>query len=157
MIARQLLFASLISTSCCCPRSSGSALKRRQKHRSERRSPVTDAGQWRTLQKASRLRTVALERSEPSHTLELKLLRFDGRKSIIPRVLTAGQWQLKSASAKTFAEKSGAIAAINASYFDEKGRPLAYLKTATQEINRAISKHAPVYRRLRHRRGQGRS
>jgi hypothetical protein len=102
---------------------------------------VTDAGQWRTLQKGVALRTVALERSEPSYTLELKLLRFDSQ-IIIPRVLIAGQWQLKSASAKTFAEKSGAIAAINANYFDEKGRPLAYLKTATQEINRTISKHA---------------
>src|SRR5581483_3710492 len=57
-------------------------------------------------------------------------------------VLDAGQWQLKGADARTFAEKSGALAAINANYFDEKGRPLAYLKTAAQEINRAVSKHA---------------
>ena len=54
----------------------------------------------------------------------------------------AGQFQMKTASAKTFAEKSGAIAAINASYFDENSRPLAYLKTAVQEINRSVSKHA---------------
>jgi hypothetical protein len=101
---------------------------------------VTDAGHWRTLQKGVALRTVALERAEPSYRLELRLLRFDGQ-IIIPRVLTAGQWQLKSASAKTFAEKSSAIATINANYFDEKGRPLAYLKTAAQEINRTISKH----------------
>ena len=140
MIARQLLFASLISTVLLSPiewvrsqtpakTSVGTALS------------VTDAGQWRTLQKGVALRTVTLERSEPSYTLELRLLRFDGQ-IILPRVLTAGQWQLKSASAKTFAEKSSAIAAINANYFDEKGRPLAYLKTATQEINRTISKHA---------------
>ena len=140
MIARQLLFASLISTVLLSPiewvrsqtpakTSVGTALS------------VTDAGQWRTLQKGVALRAIALERAEPSYTLELKLLRFDSQ-IIIPRVLIAGQWQLKSASAKTLAEKSGAIAAINANYFDEKGRPLAYLKSAAQEINRAISKHA---------------
>jgi uncharacterized protein YigE (DUF2233 family) len=82
-----------------------------------------------------------LERTEPSYTLELKLARFDAQQ-IAPRVLHAGQWQLRGADAKTFAEKSGALAAINANYFDEKGRPLAYLKTAAQEINRAVSKHS---------------
>jgi exopolysaccharide biosynthesis protein len=60
---------------------------------------------------------------------------------IVPRVLSAASFQLKSANAKTFAEKAGAIAAINANYFDEKGRPLAYLKTAEKEINRSVSKH----------------
>ena len=140
MITGRLLFISLVSTVLLFPvdwvlsqtpakTSVGTALS------------VTDAGQWRTLQKGVALRAIALERAEPSYTLELKLLRFDSQ-IIIPRVLTAGQWQLKSASAKIFAEKSSAIAAINANYFDEKGRPLAYLKTAAQEINRAVSKHA---------------
>ncbi|MGH7812135.1 MAG: phosphodiester glycosidase family protein, partial [Candidatus Binatia bacterium] len=46
------------------------------------------------------------------------------------------------ASSKTFAQKGGAIAVINANYFDERGRPLAYLKTAEKEINRGVSKHA---------------
>ena len=102
---------------------------------------VTDAGRWRTLQNGVAFRSIALERSEPSYTLELKLLRCDSRL-IVPRILHAGQFQLKSAAVKTFAEKSGAIAAINANYFDEKGRPLAYLKTTVQEINRNVSKHA---------------
>lgn len=102
---------------------------------------VGNAGQWRTLQKGVALRTIALERAEPNYTLELKLVRFDTQQ-ITARVLHAGQWQLKGADAKTFAEKSGALAAINASYFDEKGRPLAYLKTVAQEINRAVSKHS---------------
>jgi uncharacterized protein YigE (DUF2233 family) len=102
---------------------------------------VRSAGQWRTLQKGVALRTIALERAEPSYTLEFKLVRFDTQQ-IAPRVLHAGQWQLKGADARTFAEKSGALAAINASYFDEKGRPLAYLKTVAQEINRAVSKHS---------------
>jgi uncharacterized protein YigE (DUF2233 family) len=101
---------------------------------------VRNPGQWRNLQRGVALRTISLERAEPSYTLELKIARFDSQW-IVPRVLHAGQWQLKGADAKTFAEKSGALAAINASYFDEKGRPLAYLKTAAQEINRTISKH----------------
>ncbi len=82
-----------------------------------------------------------MERSQPGYTLELKLLRFDSQV-IVPRVLNAGDFQLKSASAKTFAEKTNAIAAINANYFDEKGRPLAYLKTLSKEVNRAVSKHS---------------
>src|ERR1044071_10258037 len=102
---------------------------------------VRNAGQWRTLQKGIALRAIALERAEPSYTLELKLARFDTQQ-IAPRVLHAGQWQLRGADAKTFAEKSGAFAAINASYFDEKGRPLAYLKTTAHEINRPVSKHS---------------
>ena len=87
------------------------------------------------------MRTIALERTQPHYTLELKLLRFDSQ-AITPRVLNAGDFQLKSATVKTFAEKTSAIAAINANYFDEKGRPLAYLKTLAKEINRSVSKHA---------------
>jgi hypothetical protein len=102
---------------------------------------VGDSGSWKTVQKGVEFRQIALERTEPSQTLDLKLLRFD-IQWVLPRVLYSGQFQLKGASAKTFAEKTGAIAAINANYFDEKGRPLAYLKTAEKEINPAISKHA---------------
>lgn len=102
---------------------------------------VTAQGNWRTVQKGLEYRKLAFERSEPSSTLELKLLRLDS-KLIAAKVLTAADFQLKSANAKTFAEKSGALAAINANYFDDKGRALAYLKTGSQEINRNLSKHA---------------
>lgn len=101
---------------------------------------VTDAGAWKPIQRGVEFRKVALERTEPGYELELKLFRFDSR-FVVPRVLHAGQFQLKSATAKTFADKSGAIAAINANYFDDKGRPLAYLKTAEKEINRSVSNH----------------
>lgn len=101
---------------------------------------ITDAGAWRPVQRGVEFRKITMERSEPAYGLELSLLRLDSR-FIVPRVLHAEQFQLKSASAKTFAEKAGAIAAINANYFDEKGRPLAYLKTAEKEINRSVSKH----------------
>ena len=102
---------------------------------------ITDGGGWRAIQKGLEFRKIALERSEPSHIIELKLLRFDSHL-FVPKILSAEQFRLKAASAMTFVEKSGALAAINASYFDEKGRPLAYLKTAEKEINRTVSKHA---------------
>ena len=102
---------------------------------------ATDLGSWRTLQKGVEQRKIAFLRSEPNYTLELRLLRFDS-KIISVRILSSGDFQLKGATAKDFVEKSGAIAAINANYFDERGRPLAYLKTGDKEINRAVSKHA---------------
>lgn len=102
---------------------------------------VADFGAWRAVQKGIEFRKIVLERSEPSYQIELKLVRFDP-KTIAPRILHGRDWQLNGASSKTFAEKSGAIAAINANYFDENGRALAYLKTAAKEINRSVSKHA---------------
>lgn len=102
---------------------------------------VVDGGAWRTVQKGVEQRKLALVRAEPNHQLELKLLRFD-RQFITARVLASSEWQWKGATAKSFVEKSGAIAAINANYFDERGRPLAYLKSENKEINRAVSKHA---------------
>lgn len=101
---------------------------------------ITESGAWKPIQRGVEFRTMTMQRIDPAYAMELKLLRFDGR-FIVPRVLYAGQFQLKSANAKLFAEKAGAVAAINANYFDEKGRPLAYLKTAEKEINRAVSKH----------------
>jgi uncharacterized protein YigE (DUF2233 family) len=102
---------------------------------------VADFGGWRIIQKGIEFRKIVLQRSEPSYPIELKLVRFDPRV-IAPRILYGRDFQLNGASSKIFAEKSGAIAAINANYFDEKGRPLAYLKTAEKEINRGVSKHA---------------
>jgi uncharacterized protein YigE (DUF2233 family) len=102
---------------------------------------VTDAGSWKVIQKGVEFRKMSLERSEPSHSIDLKLLRFDTRL-VVPRVLQSVQFQLKSANAKTFAEKSGALAAINGSYFDTDGKPLAFLKIANQAINARIAKNA---------------
>jgi len=102
---------------------------------------ITEAGDWKPLQRGAEFRTIGMQRVDPSYAMELKLLRLDSQW-VVPRVLHAAQFQLKGANAKTFAEKAGALAAINANYFDEKGRPLAYLKTSEKEINRAVSKHA---------------
>jgi phosphodiester glycosidase len=104
---------------------------------------VTDSGGWKSIQRGIDFRKMSLERSEPSHSIELELLRFDTQR-IFPRVLRSFQFQLKSASAKTFAEKSGAVAAINANYFDTDGNPLAFLKVGGQLINSRVSK-SPLY------------
>jgi hypothetical protein len=102
---------------------------------------ATDIGSWRSIHKGVEQRKIAFLRSEPNYTLDLKLLRFDS-KIIGARVLSSSDFQVKGATAKSFVEKSGAIAAINANYFDERGRPLAYLKTRDKEINRTVSTHA---------------
>ena len=101
---------------------------------------ITEAGTWKPIGRGIEFRKIVMQRIDPAYAMELKLLRLDSQ-FIIPRVLYAAQFQLKSANAKMFAEKTGALAAINANYFDERGRPLAYLKTADKEINRAVSKH----------------
>lgn len=102
---------------------------------------VTDAGGWKTIQKGVEFRKMTLERSDPSHTVDLKLLRFDA-SAIVPRVLRSAQFQLKGANAKTFADKSGALATINASYFDTEGKPLAFLKVGGQAINSRVAKNS---------------
>lgn len=100
---------------------------------------VTNPGSWKVIQKGAELRKVTLERVEPSHLIDLKMARFDTHW-IVPGVVPSRQYNLKGADVKTLAEKSGAMATINASYFDEKGRPLGFLKTASDEINPNISK-----------------
>jgi hypothetical protein len=102
---------------------------------------VTDSGGWKSIQKGVEFRKMSLQRSEPSHSIDMKLLRFDTHW-IAPRVLRSAQFQLKGANVKTFAEKSGAIATINANYFDTDGKPLAYLKVGSQPINSRLAKTA---------------
>ena len=100
---------------------------------------VTDAGAWKTVQKGIESRKITLERSEPAYALNLKLLRFD-TQWITARLLRSAQYQLKAANAMTFVERSGAVAAINANYFDTEGKPLAFLKAGGQTINPRISR-----------------
>jgi uncharacterized protein YigE (DUF2233 family) len=102
---------------------------------------VRKPGDWKLLDSGIEHRKMTLERSDPSYSFDLNLVRF-GRQRVLPRIISSGQFQLKSADAKTLAQRSGAVATINANYFDEKGKPLAFLKTANQEINRSVSKHA---------------
>ena len=100
---------------------------------------ITDMGSWKLIRRGMEFRKVGLERTEPYQTVDLKMVRFDTRW-FVPHVVRSTQFNLKGADIKTLAEKSGAIAAINGSYFDEKGRPLGFLKAAANHINQAISK-----------------
>jgi exopolysaccharide biosynthesis protein len=70
--------------------------------------------------------------------IDLKMVRLDSRW-YVPHVVSSAQFSLKSADVKSLAEKTGAVAAINASYFDEKGRPLGFLKATANSISQAVS------------------
>ncbi len=100
---------------------------------------LTDPGAWKPVQKGVEFRKITLERSEPAYIVDLKLLRFDTHW-ITARLLRSAQYQLKAANAMTFVERSGAVAAINASYFDTDGKPLAFLKAGGQAVNPRVSR-----------------
>jgi uncharacterized protein YigE (DUF2233 family) len=99
---------------------------------------VISSGAWKPIHKGIEHRKVSLERETPANTLDLTLYRFD-TDLIVPRVIYAAHHNLKSADVKTLAQKTGAIGAINASYYDPQGQPLAFLKTATKTVNARVS------------------
>jgi exopolysaccharide biosynthesis protein len=100
---------------------------------------ITEMGNWKAIHKGTEFRKVSLQRTEPHQLIDLKMVRFDTRW-VVPRIVRSTQLNLQGADVKTVAEKSGAIATINANYFDEKGKPLGFFKTATDDGNRNISK-----------------
>jgi uncharacterized protein YigE (DUF2233 family) len=100
---------------------------------------INQAGSWETIHKGAEFRKVTFVRTEPYHLIELKMVRFDIRR-IIPRIVQSVWYNLKAADVQTLAEKSGAIATINANYFDELGRPLGFLKSSNGKTNQRISR-----------------
>jgi hypothetical protein len=102
---------------------------------------VVGLGPWKIVQKGVDSRKIALERAQPAYTLDLKLFRFD-TSLILPRVIYGAEHDLKVADVKNLAGKAGAIAAINASFYDSAGKPLAFLKTAANTINPRVSSAA---------------
>jgi len=99
---------------------------------------VIGGGSWKAAQKGIDVRKISLERAQPAHTLDLKLFRFD-TSLIVPRVIYSAQHDLKVADVKSLAQKTGALCAINANYYDPEGKPLAFLKTAAKTINPRVS------------------
>jgi uncharacterized protein YigE (DUF2233 family) len=99
---------------------------------------VIGGGSWKVAQKGIDFRNISLERAQPAQTLDLKLFRFD-TSLIVPRVIYSVQHDLKVADVKTLTQKTGALCAINANYYDPEGKPLAFLKTAAKTINPRIS------------------
>ena len=100
---------------------------------------ITEQGSWKVIHKGTEFRKLTLQRSDPYQLIDLKMVRFDTRW-VVPRVMRSLQLNMKGANVKILAEKSGAMAAINANYFDEKGKPLGFLKVAADEANSNISK-----------------
>lgn len=86
---------------------------------------------------------MTIQRGDPYQLIDFKMVRFDTRW-IVPHIVRSTQHNLKGANVKTLAEKSGAMAAINANYFDEKGKPLGFLKAAAMEASSHISK-SPLF------------
>src|SRR5262249_11237631 len=103
---------------------------------------VTDAGAWKAAFQGAEYRRMSLERTDPYQSIQLKLLRFDSRW-IEPRVVHSAEYRLRSATVRTLAEKSGALAIINANYFDERHMALGFLKTGVEK-NPSISK-SPLF------------
>ena len=99
---------------------------------------VISSGVWKPIRKGIEHRKVSLERETPANTLDLTLYRFD-TGLIVPRVIYAAHHNMKSTDVKTFAQKTGAIGAINANYYDPQGQPLAFLKTASKTVNPRVS------------------
>jgi uncharacterized protein YigE (DUF2233 family) len=99
---------------------------------------LISAGTWKPIRKGIEHRKINLERASPASTLDLTLFRFD-MSLIVPRVIYGAEHNLKTADVKTLAQKAGAIAAINANYYDPQGQPLAFLKTAAKAINPKVS------------------
>ncbi|MFQ5903349.1 MAG: phosphodiester glycosidase family protein, partial [Candidatus Binatia bacterium] len=96
-------------------------------------------GSWKIIHKGTEFRKVTLERSNANYLIDLKMVRFDTRW-VVPRIVQSLQYNLKGANVKTLAQKSGAMATINANYFDKKGRPLGFLKAAADEVIRKVSR-----------------
>jgi uncharacterized protein YigE (DUF2233 family) len=99
---------------------------------------VIGAGSWKSVHKGVQRRKVTLEREAPANSIELTLFRFDANL-IVPRIIYAAQHGLKTADVQTLAQKTGALAAINANYYDPQGQPLAFLKTTAKTVNPRVS------------------
>jgi exopolysaccharide biosynthesis protein len=100
---------------------------------------LSNPGTWKAIQRGIELRTASLERLESHQVIDLKLVRLEQRRTTM-RILYGEELGFKSADARTFAARSGAIAVINGSYFDERGRPLGLLKTRRSRPHSSLSK-----------------
>jgi uncharacterized protein YigE (DUF2233 family) len=104
---------------------------------------VVSVQAWKSIQPGIESGKITLERAHSGSGVDLKLFRFD-TNLFVPRVIYAGEHDLKLADVKNLARRTGAVAAINANYYDLEGKPLAFLKTATNTINARVSP-APIY------------
>jgi exopolysaccharide biosynthesis protein len=100
---------------------------------------ISNPGAWQSIHRGIEMRTVTLERADDNFVIDLRLVRLDQRW-IGARILYSEELGLRSADVKTFAALAGALVAVNANYFDERGRPLGLLKTARSRAHSNLSK-----------------
>jgi exopolysaccharide biosynthesis protein len=92
---------------------------------------------WNVIADGVEYREVRVATS-PGEAGSLKMARFD-QNQIKARILYARNFGAQSLTVKEMVERSGALAGINASYFDEHERPLGYLKVRGSEVNDYIA------------------
>lgn len=87
---------------------------------------------WECLQQGIEICTISVKNRETNLVTDVIMIRFDPRL-IQTRIL----YNKNLITAKTIVESTGAIAAINASFFDPAGRPLGLLIQNGEVIQRA--------------------
>jgi exopolysaccharide biosynthesis protein len=92
---------------------------------------------WSALAEGMEYREVRASGSQGDEG-SLKMVRLDPHE-IKVKILYARNFGAQSLSVKEMVERSGALAGINASYFDEHERPLGYLKVKGSEVNDYIA------------------
>lgn len=95
---------------------------------------------WTAIDDGIDYKSILFYRNDPSVKVILKLLRFS-TKIYYPKVILAKNFNIKDFDVKTLTEETGAIAMINASYFDTDNKPLGYLMIDNNVINKKIAKN----------------
>ena len=96
-----------------------------------------ESTRWESVDKGIQSRYVKFT-GDPEDVVGLKMLRLD-QSTVKAKVLYAADMGEPMMTVREMVDKSGAIAGINASYFDENDRPLGYLKVKGHEINDYIA------------------
>ena len=102
---------------------------------------VTDAGSWKTIQKGVEFRKMVLERSEPSHSIDLKLLRFDTQWLFLGSC-AALNFNSRAPMPKRSPRKAAPSQRSTAAISTPKGSPWRFSKIASQAINARIAKNS---------------
>ena len=96
---------------------------------------------WKSIEQGMDLQNVNLLNQSEEIEVRIKLYRFNPELFNI-RVLCSKSYGEKRTDVKTLAKLSGAVAIINASYFDTHGNPLAYLRCNGKVINSKVASHS---------------
>lgn len=95
--------------------------------------------EWRNVDIGLNFKTIRLTRGKGKQNIVIKLLKIEP-ELIETRVIYNPE--VPAVNLKSIAEKNGAIAAINGSFFDIDGKPLGLLISNGQTINGKIATHS---------------